>query len=294
MTYLPESTHREIQELLGVYALDAVDPDTAAMVEAHLETCPKCAVEVAQHHEVASLLANSGGAAPAELWSGIAGRLDGSVPPSWERLAERLDLEHEDGRSVDDRREGQAARVSEDDRIERSTARVVPLTSERRQGRVFRRAAAIVAVAAAVAAIVLGVQVNHLNHQVNALQAPNSLTQAERSALEESSTKQVVLTPPQTGSPTLVGRVTVVLTKSGTGFVEATGLSGLPKSETYQLWGVIGNQKISLGLLGSHPAVVPFSVAGEVPVVAFAITKERSGGVIQSTNQPVVAGEVTA
>lgn len=93
---------------------------------------------------------------------------------------------------------------------------------------------------------------------------------------------------------TSAGRVTVVLTKSGTGFVEAEGLSSLPKTETYQLWGVIGSQTISLGLLGSDPAVVPFSVAGAIPVEAFAITAEHSGGVIQSSNQPVVAGEVAA
>ena len=53
--------HREIQELLGVYALDAVDPEMAAMVERHLAGCVKCSIEVAQHHEVAGLLANSGG-----------------------------------------------------------------------------------------------------------------------------------------------------------------------------------------------------------------------------------------
>ena len=65
----PEPSHREIQELLGVYALDAVDPDTAAMVERHLGECVRCSMEVAQHHEVAGLLANSGGASPAALWA---------------------------------------------------------------------------------------------------------------------------------------------------------------------------------------------------------------------------------
>ena len=90
-THETEPTHEEIQELLGVYALDAVDPETAAMVERHLGECVRCSIEVAQHHEVAGLLANSGGASPAELWSGIASQLDGSAPPSWERLAKRLE-----------------------------------------------------------------------------------------------------------------------------------------------------------------------------------------------------------
>jgi hypothetical protein len=102
------------------------------------------------------------------------------------------------------------------------------------------------------------------------------------------------LKAPGTSATGPVGRVTVVLTASGTGFVEAGGLSSLPRSETYQLWGVIGHRTISLGLLGSAPKVVPFSVAGSMPVDAFAITAEHAGGVVQTTRQPVVVGEVTA
>jgi hypothetical protein len=71
-------------------------------------------------------------------------------------------------------------------------------------------------------------------------------------------------------------------------------LAALPADRTYQLWGVIGGKTISLGLLGRNPSVVPFSVAGDGSVDAFAITAEHAGGVIQSANQPVVAGEVSA
>ena len=74
--------HREIQELLGGYALDAVDPETAAMVQRHLAECVKCSIEVSQHHEVAGLLANSGGESPAGLWDGIASQIDGNPKPS--------------------------------------------------------------------------------------------------------------------------------------------------------------------------------------------------------------------
>jgi hypothetical protein len=35
-------------------------------------------------------------------------------------------------------------------------------------------------------------------------------------------------------------------------------------------------------------------VAGNVPVISFAITAEHSGGVVQSSNQPVVAGQVVS
>ncbi len=53
--------HESIAELLGAYALDALEPAEMELVEAHLQECPRCAAEVAQHHEVAGLLANSGG-----------------------------------------------------------------------------------------------------------------------------------------------------------------------------------------------------------------------------------------
>ena len=279
---LSAAEHREIQELLGVYALDAVDPETAAMVQRHLDECVKCSIEVAQHHEVAGLLANSGGESPARLWDGIAAHLDGSVPPAWESLAARL--EPADGRA--DRVVVTGA--PEPDRADAGPATVVPIT-EARRSRWLRRGASLVAAAAVIVALVLGAQVDHLHHQVSALQAHPLLSAAQQSALTQPSTKQVELAG-STGS----GKVTVVLTAAGTGFVEGTGLRALPSGRTYQLWGEIGGQTISLGLLGRDPAVVPFSVAGDGSVQAFAITAEHAGGVVQSTNQPVVSGPVTA
>ena len=74
--------HTGIEELLGAYALDAVDRDTAAVIERHLDGCVRCAAEVAQHHEVAGLLANSSGAPSAQVWDGIAARLDGTSADS--------------------------------------------------------------------------------------------------------------------------------------------------------------------------------------------------------------------
>jgi hypothetical protein len=59
-----EVRHAEIEELLGVYALDAVEPDERDLVDQHLPTCAKCRAEVAEHREVAALLAHSGAPAP--------------------------------------------------------------------------------------------------------------------------------------------------------------------------------------------------------------------------------------
>lgn len=51
--------HERFQELLGVYALDAVEPDEAAEIEAHLAGCARCAAEVDKHRETVALLASS-------------------------------------------------------------------------------------------------------------------------------------------------------------------------------------------------------------------------------------------
>ena len=74
-------THEDIQELLGAYALHAVDPDEAEVVEAHLEPCPRCRAEVEGHREVATMLGNSGGDAPDGLWDRIASQLEDPPPP---------------------------------------------------------------------------------------------------------------------------------------------------------------------------------------------------------------------
>jgi anti-sigma factor RsiW len=285
---MSSSAHADIQELLGAYALDAVDPESAALVERHLAECPRCAIEVAQHHEVAGLLANSGGASPAHLWGRIADRLDGS-PPAWQGLADRLGS----GADRSDRVVGAGTGPEGPDGTARDDRDgVVSLDAVRARRRWPARVAAVVAVAAAVVAVVFGVQVHRLHTQVDALSAPASLSAAEQSALQQPTTRRISLTA--TGAAPMTGAVTVVLTDTGTGFVEAAHLSTLPRGQTYQLWGVIGGETISLGLLGSEPGVVPFSVAGGATVAAFAITAEHAGGVVHSVHQPVVAGEVTA
>lgn len=282
-------SHEEIEELLGAYALDAVDPATAELIEAHLDTCVRCAAEVSQHHEVAGLLANSGGVAPADLWDGIAGRLGGTSDESWDRLAARL-------RAPDDREAAGAAPAPSGPGAGTPApeAAVVPIGSSRRRGRWVAAGAGLVAAAAAVLALVFGLQVHHLNSQVEALQARHGLSAAERAAIAAPGTTRVTLTAPGGTGPGSTP-ATIVLTAEGTGFVmndAGDGLAPLPADRTYQLWGVVGSKIISLGLLGSRPGIVPFSVAGAGGVSAFAITDEVAGGVVSSTNQPVAEGKV--
>lgn len=278
-----EMGHADIEELLGVYALDALDPETAVVVESHLDGCLRCSVEVARHHEVAGLLANSGGAPPAALWDGIAARLDGGSDLSWDRLAARLDAPGG---------EREASGVPGTAGV--GDATVVPIATATRRRRRASAGAALVAAAAAVLALVLGLQVHHLNGQVSALQSGPQLSTAERAALQSPSTRRIPLTAPSVAG-TGAAPATIVLTAAGTGFViddRSQGLAPLPADRTYQLWGVVGHRAISLGLLGPHPGIVPFSVAGTAPISEFAITDEVAGGVVTSANTPVAVGTV--
>ena len=68
----------EYSELLGAYALDAVDPDERDRIELHLTECPRCRAEVADHREVAAFLAQPGGSAP----DGVAAVARGAAGPA--------------------------------------------------------------------------------------------------------------------------------------------------------------------------------------------------------------------
>jgi anti-sigma factor RsiW len=77
-------THEELAELLGAYALDAVD-DTDGEREAvrlHLLECARCRAEVAEHREVAALLAHAGEPAPPAVWDRITAAIEGEAPPT--------------------------------------------------------------------------------------------------------------------------------------------------------------------------------------------------------------------
>lgn len=150
-------THPEIEELLGVYALDAVDPDEAAEVRAHLSECPRCASEVAAHREVAAKLAHGGANAPEGLWDRVAAALE-EPPPA-------LDL----------------ARVS--------------ATSGKGRPASMRVAAAVAAVAAMMIAV-LGVQVARQENRVDELTATmrdRALEQAAASASADVRARRVTL-----------------------------------------------------------------------------------------------------
>ncbi len=251
-----ELTRRELDELLGAYALDAVDDEEREQVEQYLERTPEARSLVAEYRETAALLSQGGTEAPAGLW---------------ERISQSLE--------------------EEPPRLATSSAGVVTLES--RRWRLTRRVAVAASVAAVVVALgALTVKVVQQGDRIDELgrNAANGavLAAAETASRDPSATRAAM------SSPDGAVEASVVRLPDGDGFLVENNLRTLPSDRTYQLWALMGDSQparaISAGVLGPDPGVTAFRVQG--PVVGFAITDEQAPGVASSSNPPVVRGTV--
>jgi hypothetical protein len=256
-----ELSHAEVADLLGAYALDALEPAELQAVDRHVQGCQACRAEVAQHREVAGLLTPGWGKPPAGLWDRIAASLEEKPPP--------LDL---------------APVIAMKPPAPPPTIGAGAGTQERRG--VFIGIAAMVAVAAVAMIGFLGVRAIDDGGRNNDTVTP--LAELERSA-------NAALADPSAQKVDLVSTdgsryVQAVVLRDGTGYLVNPRLPALPAERTYQLWAVVGTAKISVGVLGNEPKIVPFKMNGNVS--ALAITEEVAGGVVASRADPVVAGKV--
>jgi hypothetical protein len=252
--------HSSVVELLGVYALDAVDEAERNLIEHHLEECSQCRAEVRDHHEVAALLAADPVQPPARVWDGIVAQLDAQRPAAQQ-------------------------------------ATVIPL--QRRRPSVLTSTRWVTSVAAAVlVALTAGVvtqsqRIGDLNSRVSdqdqqisiltAGLAVDPLQQAVTAALADPAAQVANLTADGSSAT-----MSIVVLPDGTGYVYQSNLEALPSNATYQLWAVVDDKVISAGVLGNQPALVPFHVDPQ-GLQGLVITQEVAGGVPQSEADPVVA-----
>jgi anti-sigma factor RsiW len=274
-------SHQELQELLGAYALDAVDPAEAAALEAHVPTCPRCSAELAAHREVTSLFAYRGQEAPDGLWDRIASRMQEGPPElRLDRIRPRMVTPTEAIAA------GQALGVSPESDLASPGRgrRARPMSA-----RLLRwRWVAPVAAAVAVAVAVLGVEVAHLSSSPATASASGGPTMTQvRHALAEPGSRTVTLT----GAGGARTTMEAVITAGGVGYVYGEEhVAALPADRTYQLWGVVGHRAISYGLLGSDPHIVEFAAGRSVSTLA--VSDEVASGVVVSHNNAVLVGSV--
>jgi anti-sigma factor RsiW len=269
----------ELEELIGAYALDAVDPDEREAVERHLAECPRCRTELAGHLEVAALLGNTGAPAPDGVWSRIASSLEEAPPALRLSLAPLLVAEPPDAVP--------AAVVAVAPVVTEAAPEVTSLSSRRRW--VNRSLGLAVAAAIAVIAL-LGVEVVRQDHRMDqmrgeiaAASGSTGLQGAMVQAMGDPSSHKMSLASP-TGDPMSAA---AVMTEDGTGYFLATSMPALAEGQTYQLWGIMADgQVVSLGVLGNDPQMAAFQASGGL--TGLAVTEEIQGGVPQSQNPAVL------
>ena len=270
--------HDELIDLLGAYALDAVDDDERRAIDEHLEICATCRAEVAMHLEVAAALGTTAVAdAPDDLWAAILSHIDDGpteVPatPALPGLAGRPVAQPV--APAPDRGAGAGGTVVSLDARRRPTAWIAGLAA----------AAAIIVVLAA-AIVQISSQKTALEQEVaNAATSTTlapSVAELADAAMADSSNRVITLASDDGGES-----AKAVVTPSGQGYLVSSTLDPLPADRTYQLWNIGDAGAISLGVLGNDPGASAFHVQG--PVTTLAITAERAGGVPSPENVPLV------
>jgi len=248
-------TPAELDQLLAAYALDAVDGDEGAQVEAWIARTPRARRDVDELRETASLLTFSADDdIPTDLWSRIEAQLSEAPPPL--RLAPVGEL---DG--------GHHARP------------------KRRTWLTGIAAALVLAIAVGV-----GIFEVHRNADQDARIAGietgmhgTAMARAAQDAAMEPGARVAKLT---SSKGTVMA--SVVTTVDGRGYVVVENLPKLPEGQTYQLWALMpdGMQPtmVSVGVLGRSPTVSAFTT--DTKVMGYGLTMEDSPGVMV-TDQPM-------
>lgn len=246
------SDHRDIEELLGAYAVHALTEDERVEVECHLETCVTCRQEVDAYFEIAAALAaaQAGHPLPTGLWDRIAGELP----------------------SKSTRSDGEGP---------------TPHAPLRRRARV-RRSAVVGAAAAAVAVIsLLAVSLQSTSRQLAQARDALSGSAAEfRHALTVSGHRTATL---RTSSGSVIAEV--VVDPGGRGYLLSSGMPNLARGRTFQLWAMVNGKPISIGLFGNRPKTIAFEL-GSAAVTGIAVTIEPAGGTRAPTAPILAAGTV--
>jgi anti-sigma factor RsiW len=288
-------THAEITELLGAYALDAVSPEETLEIEQHLAECPRCRAELAAHLEVAGVLGNLGGTAPAGLWDRIADELAlGSDSSSAEA--------GRDPKSPAPPILGELG-VDDGDAGEPTPAPVIAIGSARslravgsggsESKKASERArhryatfgvAASVAVVLAIVVGVLSAKVGNLDNQVSALSAalfnPGVALQA---AAAEGDPQHVTVHLTSAGSP---WSARVVVVPGGEAFLVPGKMPAISSSRTFQAWALVGGKFVSLGVIGPSGAEMQLQPS----MTEVLINSEPQGGTSRPTTTPFLSG----
>jgi anti-sigma-K factor RskA len=260
-------THDDASMLLGAFSIDAVDAAERELIEAHLAECPRCRAELDGYRDVAAAMGNTIEPLPDGLWSGIVSRLPERAdeePPPMPRLVSNG-----------------------------ASSEPAVRSHRRRRPRMPHGPLATVgtiAMAVAAVAVVLGIGLVRADNQVN----------QDQQAISQQSTSSAVVTALETSGHKVVDLDSAdharlaqfVMVPDGRGYLVTSSLPKLSGKQVYQLWGIIGKQPISLGLLGSSPKASAFTASTSPSPTQLSITVEPAGGSVVPSSPVLATGTV--
>ena len=190
----------------------------------------------------------------AELVEGFSDVVPAASPNLWDRIALEAGLA-----------------TSPDPSTADATVRTTPSTPSK-----WRRFAPIVA---GIAAVLLAVSLTA--GLLSTRSEPAGLEALAATSAELPGSMSVALVNPTVGTAV----ADVVVTTDGEGFIDGSTLPTLAENRTYQLWAIVGERVISVGIMGNRPETTAFRVEGKL--AGLAISEEVLGGVVVSEQDPV-------
>jgi Anti-sigma-K factor rskA len=257
---------------IAVYALDGLEPDEQAAIEAHLAGCLVCQAELDAHLATLARLTPDEPASPT-VWA----RITESIAAEGGDVPERPLLE-----AVPYPGAPPTEPAGRAGRRRPGAPEAGPRHLARRR-RPWERIAGLVAAAMVLVAAALGIGYV-LGDRGE--QQPDLAQQADE-AIDAGDPVATLATP----DGAAVARV--VVTDTGTGYFLADDLPTLEEGRTYQLWQLDGAQPISLGTVGNGTTAVT-SVAVPEGTTTMAVSAEAAGGAVAPTPDQIIAsGEAT-
>jgi hypothetical protein len=247
-----ELSPRELNELLGAYALDAVDGDERAQIEEWLDRTPEAREELAGLQETAAFLSHTGLEAPPNVWARIEEALAEEPPP--------LVLPF--------RRRNYAMRI---------TAGIAAASV----------AAAVVTVV--VLSDKMQRQDDRLEAVANSMERDGT-RRAALAAMADPRSRTMHLESSNESDDGATA--TLVTMPDGAGYLMSVDLPRLSSGHTYQLWAMTGPIDtptiVSSGVLGRDVDLAAFRAPADA--WGFAITEEDASGVVQPQGRHVLEG----
>jgi anti-sigma-K factor RskA len=265
---------------LATYALDALDPDEHAALEAHLAGCPGCRAELEEHRDTLARLVVPAEEPPPSVWAGIAQQLPqlGGPPAPATPLPDAATTAAERGETRD--------HTDTDPTGPDDAAPVVPLHAPlhvRRRGFV-ERSGWLAAAAALVVVVGLGALL------VGRGGDDETQTVADLAAAA-ADTPGASVVPLEDDNGDEVARVVLAGDAGATDYVIFDGLAELPAGRSYQLWKTEGAvPPVSLGVLGNGSAEAA-AIAAPADITTLALSEEPDTGVPAPTGPIVATGQ---